>query len=381
MERAGTGRRRLPVLHGPGVVLGAVFAVLLAAGVGVPLAAGRARPGGVGPAIDETDPVAAAALRRLEGLSVPELPPAAPASPMTSRATSPAAAPMADVRAPRPRPSVAVAPAPPPPIGEAAPASDSERAFARQFPAQASARQDPADPASSSWAVLIGINAYQGVRNTVTSYQDAAVLRDVLVEAGWRADHILLLGDEMATHDGIVQSLEWLARKTDGRSTVVVSFSGHVRQQRGDPDGDGEDVDEALWTHDDRYLWDSDFSRLLNAVEARRMWVTIQGCEAAGFDDAGVQRPGRVFTYSSREDQKSFEDPEAGFSVQGHYLIVEGLRGGWGDADSDARVSVQEAFAWSAPRASQRTAGRQTPVLVDGLGAPFHLRIGEAGGG
>jgi hypothetical protein len=89
-----------------------------------------------------------------------------------------------------------------------------------------------------------------------------------------------------------------------------------------------------------------------------------------------LEGDGRVVTYSSPITQKSFEDPETGHSLQGFYMFVEGIRDGWGDANGDGRVSVQEAHAFGGPRAEIRSAGQQRPVMVDGMGGrPFHLEI------
>lgn len=212
-----------------------------------------------------------------------------------------------------------------------------------------------------------------GTSNTFGSVGDALALQHTLLRQGWRADQVLLLTDRAATHDRIVRALEWLARSTDGRSTVVFSFSGHLRRGPGAT---------ALWPSDHRYIWPLDLGRLLGAVRADRMWVSLQGCYAAGLAAPGVEGPGRITTYSSQREQKSYEDPQTGYSVMGQYLFGEGLRDGWGDYEGnrDGRVSVAEAFAWAAPRAEARTVGQrfgpQVPVKVDGLGGrEFHLDV------
>jgi hypothetical protein len=253
-------------------------------------------------------------------------------------------------------------PDPPPP-----PVTDSERLFAEEFPEHAAARQVEGEPATHHWAVIIGVNDYVGpTGNTFGSVPDALVLRDILLARGWRSDHVLVLTDRMGDHDRTVRALEWLARKTDERSTVVVSSSGHIRHKGGRT---------GLWPADNQFIWSEDLGRMLGAIRAERMWITFQGCHAGGLAAPGIEGPGRVVTYSSPVTQKSFEDPETQHSLQGFYVFAEGIRDGWGDADGDGRVSVQEAWAWGAPRAEIRSAGLQSPVLVDGLGRPFFLEI------
>lgn len=251
---------------------------------------------------------------------------------------------------------------PPPPAGP----TDSERLFAEEFPVHAAARQTD-DPATHGWALLVGVNRYQGrTRDTFGSVADVVVLREVLLAHGWRDDHILVLSDEAATHDRIVRGFEWLMRATDDRSTAVVSFSGHMRHRDGVT---------ALWPTDSRYIWAADLGRMLGAVPAGRLWASLQGCHSEGLRAPGLEGPGRVITYSSRTVEKSYEDPDVGHSVQGYYLFADALRAARGDADGDGRVSIQEAYGWAAPRARIRTSERQSPLLADQVGEPFHLHL------
>lgn len=251
--------------------------------------------------------------------------------------------------------------------------------FERAYPSHAAASQDPSDAASTRWAVIIGINDHQGrTRDNIGSRQDAEDLARHLLELGWRRDHVLVLTDGAATREGIEQGLAWLSRKTDRRSVSVVHYSGHTKQWHHDIDGDGEVVDEGLWPSDNRFITDRRFAQLVDGV-AGRSWVNIAACEAAGLADRGLARNGRVLTLSSREDEKSYEDPSVGNSVWGYFLIDEALAAGWADQDDDGDVTVQEAFSFAAPRATKRTSkqarGPQRPVLVDHTGGSFSLAL------
>lgn len=254
--------------------------------------------------------------------------------------------------------------------GQPAPA-DVDAAFADRFPDHAAARQVEGEPETFHWAVIIGPDRYQGsTGNTLGSVADARVLTETLHARGWRGDHVLTLTDAAATGANIRRAFDWLAAKTDERSTVVVSFSGHM-----DHRGSGEGTTAALWTHDNQRIWPGELGNALGAVEADRMWLSFQGCHAAGLAAPGVEGERRLVTYSSRAAEKSYEDPEVGHSVMGNYLFREGLAQGWGNDGNTAGASVQGAFDWAAPRANTRTAGQQTPVISDRLGEPFTLEI------
>lgn len=256
--------------------------------------------------------------------------------------------------------------------------------FASRFPAHAAATQDPDDPASSRWAVLVGVNEHQGsTRANVGSRQDAESLYAHLMDMGWSEDHVLLLTDELATRETIVEAVAWLARKTDDASVAVFSYSGHAKQWPGeDRDGDGEVPDEALWPTDNQHIVDGEFADMMADVEAGRLWVNFMACEAAGFLDPGLVREGRIVTYSSAEVEKSYEDPSVGHSVWGWNLTVNGLRLGEADSNEDGEVTVQEAAAYAIPRAAQRTTGQrygtQNGGMVDQSHGEFSLTLPSA---
>lgn len=254
--------------------------------------------------------------------------------------------------------------------------------FAERHPAQHAAGQDPADPASTRWALLIGVNEHRSrsVADNIGSRQDAEALREHLLAQGWRDDHILLLTDRTATGTAIRDGLRWLAEKTDESSVAVFHYSGHSKKWYGvDRDGDGESPDEGLWPTDDDYVVDSELVALLDPVRPSALWVSVASCNAAGFADPGLAQPGRVLTFSSGEDQKSYEHPSWGHSVWGWFLIEQAFRRGMGDLDGSGRVSVEEAWAWARPHAIDTTTGQrygsQDAVIIDLLDGDLQLGI------
>lgn len=254
--------------------------------------------------------------------------------------------------------------------------------FESRFPAHAAATEQADQPATSRWAVLVGVNAHRGgVRDNIGSRQDAEAMYRHLLDLGWHSDHVLLLTDELATRENMVEALGWLGRKTTGDSVAVFWYSGHSKKWYDqDHDGDGEVTDEGLWPHDGDFIVDSEFVRLMDAVRPRQLWVNVMACEAEGLYDPGMARDGRLLSYSATEQQKSYEDPSVGHSVWGWNLAVQGLRNGYADANADGEVTVQEAVRFAAPRAAERTReqrpyGPQQGGMVDRAGGTFSLAI------
>jgi hypothetical protein len=243
-------------------------------------------------------------------------------------------------------------------------------AFEARYPAQAAATST-SGRGGDDWAVLIGINEHLGsVPNNHVSREDAERLRALLLRAGWSDERIVLLTDTDATGDMIREAVAWLERKSSAGSSVVFHYSGHSKKWYG---AGGRIDDQALWPTDDDFIRRDELAAALEGVEHAAFWGNVAACEAAGFHVEGVAGPDRVWTYSSRADEKSYEDPDAGHSVWGAYLLDHGL---WRAGDDVP--SVQEAFTEAAPKANVYTSlqvpyGPQTPVLADDLGRPFEL--------
>ncbi len=245
--------------------------------------------------------------------------------------------------------------------------SPAREAFEARFPAQASTTP----VADDRVALLIGINRHLGtVSDNQASRQDAERLHALLLRAGWPEDRIVLLTDTDATGAMIREGLAWLARTSTDDATVVFHYSGHSKKSY----GPGRRIDDqALWPTDDDFVWRDELADRLGEVAHDRLWGNIATCEAAGFHLEGVAAPGRLWTYSSRADEKSYEDPTHDHSVWGRFLLRDQL---W-DAGPDA-PSVQDAFVTASANAATYTSaqvpyGPQVPVLHDDLGRPFEL--------
>lgn len=334
------------------------------------------------------------------GPLVVETPPAATAEPSPTRPTEVAvraSEPLEDAVAPESAPAAPPseeelvvaeagpeerAPADPPRTAARPPAFDdtAQGRFEQRFPDHAVAVQDPDDPASQRWALIVGINEHHGTtRDNLGSRQDAQALAAHLRGLGWYDDHVLLLTDLMATRENIIEAIRWLHRKTDESSVSVFHYSGHTKQwPNWDVDGDGETTDEALWPADNRHISDGEWAALMAPI-AGRMWINIGACEAAGYLDPGVATAGRIVTYSSAEDEKSYEDPDVGHSVWGFEMIVNGLRRGHADRDGDGHVTVEEAVGFAVPRSATRTQnqryGPQNGGVDDRVDGDFRLDI------
>ena len=230
-----------------------------------------------------------------------------------------------------------------------------------------SASAAPAPAAGERWALLVGVDRFQGAtRPNYGAVADVADVRQALLKNGWADDHIRVLTDGAATAGAIRAGLQWLVERSGPNALSVFHYSGHVKQVGST---------EYLWPHDNAFISDTDLAASLRQLKGQA-WIDISGCEAAGFDE-GISSPTRVVTASSRSTEKSYEIPEMRQSVFTLLMVDQAMVQGQGDANRDGRVSVQEAFAYAAPRAPQITAnqaqGPQHPQMMGGDGTPLFL--------
>ena len=230
-----------------------------------------------------------------------------------------------------------------------------------------SASAAPAPAANERWALIVGIDRFQGAtRPNYGAVNDAADFRQALLKAGWADDHIKVLTDAGATAGAIKAGLQWLVERSGPNSLSVFHYSGHVKQVGST---------ESLWPHDNNFIADTELAASIRQLKGQA-WIDISGCEAAGFDE-GISSPNRLFTASSRANEKSYEIPDRAQSVFTLMLVEQAMLNGEGDANRDGRVSVQEAFDFAAARAPQFTAGQkqgaQHPVMAGWDGTPLFL--------
>jgi hypothetical protein len=229
---------------------------------------------------------------------------------------------------------------------------------------------------SEKWAVVVGIDKHAGrTRSNVGAVGDAVDVRDALIRSGFPADHILTLTDGNASSGAMRNAFQWLRDRSRPNTFSVFHYSGHVKQINGDPDRDGEALDEFLWPADNKFISDGEFGAAMRAIQGW-LWVDIAGCEAAGLND-GIAAPNRLFTAASQEPEKGYENPGWRNSIFTGLMVDQGLLQGRGDSDGNGFVSLHEAFFYAARVAPDMTKkqkqGAQHPYLAGGDGEWWYL--------
>jgi uncharacterized caspase-like protein len=259
------------------------------------------------------------------------------------------------------------------------------------------------------YALLIGVD-----QNKVASLalpivaKDVTKLKGVITHperCGYLEENVLVLTGTEATHEKILDGLDWLRAKLeadeDTNQTALIYYSGHGHREASG--------DSFLIPYDARFpirlggLAAKDFADSINSIRPRRLLVVLDCCHAAGLnvkdvaesglastavtpDTPGIallaEGDGRAVLSSSRGDQKSWIRNDGQMSVFTYHL-VEALTGHAG-RPARPEVTVTEVMEYvgrtvSATAKSQHNAKQEPVFQFLGTAFPIALVCGGKG--
>jgi hypothetical protein len=96
-------------------------------------------------------------------------------------------------------------------------------------------------PLEKKWAVIIGISKYKfamkkGLADLIFADDDAKAFARVLINLGWKDDHVKLLLNEEATQRNIMIALESWLTKASSNDQIVLFWAGHGFADPEDPE-------------------------------------------------------------------------------------------------------------------------------------------------
>lgn len=198
-------------------------------------------------------------------------------------------------------------------------------------------------------------------------------LYDSLLEsANWKEENILLLTDEQATREAILQALTNFSEQVGENDVFLFSFHSHGNQI---PDENGDEAtfnetdifDETIAPYDINvrngslinYISDDELTTYLNLFSCDTIIVNIEACFSGGFaqDLTNIPlepaSPNRFIMLSTPENNLEWIHPRLawgwmaslGFSLSTPYT----------DRNGDGWISVEEAFQLASPLYTYRT--------------------------
>jgi hypothetical protein len=216
---------------------------------------------------------------------------------------------------------------------------------------------------NQGYALLIGVgeSAYKPLSLPVT-VKDTQAIYAALIDPELCAypddkEHILLLNNQEATRDRILDGLKWLKEKAEvePNATIFVYYSGHGWFKKDDNSFYLIQHDVKIRKLEDTALSGKAFTEALREIQAERLLVVIDSCHAAGmatskdpekadkelldeFDDfqrvapskglisALKQGKGRVVFTSSEGEQQSWIKKDNSMSIYTFHFL-EALQG------------------------------------------------------
>ena len=111
----------------------------------------------------------------------------------------------------------------------------------------------PAGAQPQQYALLIGIGNYpaEGGWQHINATNDLSVIGDALRNRGFQEDHIMMLKDQYATREGILNAWrQGLLPRIHAGDVVYFQFSGHGQQVADDNGDELDGYDEAIVPYD-----------------------------------------------------------------------------------------------------------------------------------
>jgi hypothetical protein len=225
------------------------------------------------------------------------------------------------------------------------------------------------DGIANRWAVLIASSA-SSLTDTPSIQIDTnniMNLKNVLIRHNWEENHILVLLEDEATTDAIMNTtFEWLqTNNEDADDIIVFLFSMHGQPLKEDrppldePDGTDEIIHpwDAEWGgwFQTTYIVDDALAEKFETLHSKNIIIIVHTCYSGGMIDGSSDwgQSGRIVLTACSAKELSTNLPSKMQSAFLFYL-TRGLKG-FADENKDTYVSVEEAFRYAEAPVQIRT--------------------------
>ena len=232
----------------------------------------------------------------------------------------------------------------------------------------------------NSYALIIGIDKYQNVRELDYTVKDAEAVESMLTEIfQFKQENIKMLKNDEATKTTIIQEFSNINQKAEGNDRVLIFFAGHGETL--DLPGGGE-KGYLLPVEGDKnnlYLTAIPMDELREIAlmsEAKHMLYLVDACYGglASVGSRGLAQSvpryiDKITQYKSRQiisaggkGEEVIEKAEWGHSAFTKNLI-SGLRDMMADSDDDGIITTQELGTYLKRKVTIDSDNRQTPKI------------------
>ena len=246
---------------------------------------------------------------------------------------------------------------------------------------------------AASWALIVGIDAYEQWPKLQYAVNDAKAVKNELVDHyGFAEDHVIVLTDQEATRNGILAAFETrLAQAVRKDDRLLVFFAGHgaTRQL-----SSGRNLGYIIPSDSDpgqiaaTAIPMTEIQNIAEGLVAKHILFVMDACysglgltrggmaSSRNFLTDNARRVGRQMLTAGGADQMVADSGPNGHSVF-TWAVLQGL-GGKADLNGDGIVTATELAAYVAPAVAGTS--HQTPAfgsLPGSEGGEFILELPE----
>jgi len=237
------------------------------------------------------------------------------------------------------------------------------------------------------WALVVGINEYQNVRNLKYAVNDAQAFYNLLVKQNQiPQENVIILIDQQASLRNLRRALGTQLKKRAGKEDmVIIFFAGHgaTEKDASSPDGDGMEkyllpVDAELNDIYTSAIPMREISHIFRRIKSERIIFIADACYSGAsggrtvnvsgirsslseaFLDRVVSGKGTIIITASGANEVSMESEEFKHGIF-TYFLLEGLKGK-ADFDGDGLVTVDELYPYVYDNVARASGQEQHPV-------------------
>ena len=211
------------------------------------------------------------------------------------------------------------------------------------------------------YAVIVACSEYKDPKNNIpkilppiSKEKLSAFYSSLLSSSNWKEENIILLLNEDATKEKIINALEETSTRVTEDDIFLFSWQGHGSEVV-DDNGDEEDgTDEIICPHDideNTYITDDELDYYFSNINSKAQILIFEACLSGGLvgADGDLDRDGRVIIVSTMEDTIGRASFLLGFPVNFGLSVAANQKYTFHarDSNEDGFISIQECFNWA----------------------------------
>lgn len=226
----------------------------------------------------------------------------------------------------------------------------------------------PGDGNKKYYAIIAGCSQYEDriynlprIGKPFPESSMKYVYNILLSASNWDEENIVLLLNENATKQNILDSFTDMGKIIDGDDVFFFSWTGHGTQVEDQDGDDGDGYDEAICPYDIKrrngellnVITDDDLDSYFSMIAAEGLFIMFESCMSGGLVDVETQRSfsfvdvnddRRVVVMSTPPDKLGFVMINMGFPILMLYSIA--FSSNSCDTNFDGWISAEEAFMY-----------------------------------